>query len=516
MTTLFEAYCAGDDAVLRFYAGAPDQARQAPQGDATWAQSLVEAVNVYQEHLGCSGRVHGSEHVIITGQQPAVFTGPLYTVYKAITAIKLAAHLEEAHGTRCVPIFWVASEDHDFDEARTTYALTKAHRLLPVSYEPEADLTGHSMNGVPLEQSLHEFADLLAEETPGSEFRDEIRTHLHESLDAADSLSDWAARLMARLFRDTPLVIFSPHLPEARNLTAPIIERAIEQPLAVTAALNAAGNRLSELGYPPQLVKAEKECAFFVYVGERRCKVVFENDRYRLPEVGRTYSENEILSLLHEAPERFSPNAALRCVVQQSLFPVHAYVGGPGEIAYWGQLKEVFGLLNQPMPIIYPRARALLTTTKLNKLRKKLDLNPSDLVHGPEAVLDAVLRRVTKSAGHEQIGESRETVLGPLRELADALQPLDATAYNMTQNLAERVADELGRVERAMLRSDGQQVDAVRSQVERLCNALMPERKPQERVLSIWSYLFEYGWSLVDRLNRELDPDRFDVQEIEL
>ena len=160
----------------------------------------------------------------------------------------------------------IGSDDHDFEEARSAHFLTKNHESLTLRYEPLANVDGLPMFRVPIEDSLHEFVDRAADSTPGSEFRSEIAAALHESLRSAESLSDWAARVLARLFRDTNFVFFSPHLPASRALAAEVLEKEIAVPLTSTRLLNETGDRLDALGFPRQITKADTECGFFLEV----------------------------------------------------------------------------------------------------------------------------------------------------------------------------------------------------------------------------------------------------------
>ncbi|MCC6143710.1 MAG: bacillithiol biosynthesis cysteine-adding enzyme BshC, partial [Candidatus Hydrogenedentes bacterium] len=392
MASLAAAYKAADPAVAEFFQLMPGSLLKVPPAPGPWAIGVAEAIREYNAALGAEKSFAGNEAVVITGQQPGLFTGPLYTVLKAITAIQLAARLQDRHGVPCVPVFWVGSEDHDFEEVRSAHVLTKDHAHRTLTYSPAADVAGMPMYRVPVEPTLHGLVDQLAAEVPGSEWREEIEAFLHESLDASDSFADWTARLLARLFRDTPLVLFAPHLPAARAAAATVIRREIDAPLHSTDLVNGQGARLQDLGYPPQVVKGGAECNFFLEVDQRRRKVTWQDEHFVLPELSKHFSQDELRGLTETDPGRFSPNVALRPVVQQALFPAAAYVAGPGEIAYWAQLKPVFNHFGLPMPCVYPRADATITSIKLNKIQRKLGLALEDLRDPADQIEDRALR----------------------------------------------------------------------------------------------------------------------------
>jgi len=512
---LFADYIAGAPELAPFYAQPIGSLFTAPLSARAWDERLVREINDYQQTLGNDVAIAGNELAIVTGQQPALFTGPLYTIYKAITAIRLADRVQRETGRPCVPIFWNGSDDHDFEEARNAHFLTKNHDLMTLRYEPAANVVGLPMFRVPIEASLHELADRAAANTVGSEFRADITQFLHDSLSAAESLSDWSVRLLARLFRGTNLVIFSPHLTAARTVAAPVLTKEIAAPLNITRLLNEAGDRLEALGYPRQITKADNECGFFLEVDGFRRKVQFIDGRYRLPEVELDYSVDEMLRIASDAPARVSANVAMRCIVQQHLFPTAAYVGGPGEVAYWAQFKPIFEHFDLPMPVVYPRAQCVLTTSKLTKLMNKFEFSLDDLLSAPDALLDRALAATTKNPALEALKRGRTPVEAALNALASELARYGAVAP-MAEALARKTTAELDRLDTALLRGDSAQNDAVRKQLDRLCNALVPSRKPQERVYTVFSLVFEHGWDLVPRLMRALDVESFTMNEVEL
>jgi bacillithiol biosynthesis cysteine-adding enzyme BshC len=371
------------------------------------------------------------------------------------------------------------------------------------------------MDTVPLEASLHSLIDEAAAAAPGSELGGEITAFLHESLGDSASLAEWSTRILARLFAHTPLCFFSPSLPEARAAAVPIIEEAIAAPLLTTRIVNETGARLGALGYNAQVVKGENECAFFFYEAGRRRKVIFENQRFHLPETGSTFDRDELLACLKQAPDRFSPNVALRCIVQQHLLPVAAYVAGPGEMAYWAQLKPLFAHFNLPMPIVYPRNRCVLTSLKLNKILAKLGLSVADLTAPQPELLARALDAAVRSKGRVLLDQHVPIVEDAARELTAALRALKGL-QDVADGFATRCDGTLNWLRDAVLHADAGEVETIGRQLDRVCTALAPGRLPQERVYTICTFLFEHGWGLTDRMLQDLEVTDFGVQEIEL
>lgn len=516
MRRFIDAYLNESPEISSLYARPISSLFDSPPASAPWDPDLVDSIRAFNKALGHTSDFDGTEAVVITGQQPAVFGGPLYTIYKALTTIKLAQKISDTHGVPCVPIYWVGSEDHDFEEAATIYFPTKKHRSQALTMRQHPDDLGNALHQVRLTDQVHELIDILGDEAPSGEFREEILQFLHDAARDSQSLAEWSTRCLARLFRGSPLVFFAPHLLAARKVGAQVIASAIKNPLHTSANVNDGAKVLEDLGYSAQVVKGSDECAFFVESDLQRHKVTFDSDTFNLPDNGTSYRADDLLALLNEHPEHFSPNVALRCVIQQTLFPVAAYVAGPGELAYWGQFKGVFDHFEKPMPIVYPRAEAVLTTLKLNKLLAKYNLVVEELNGNPDKVIQKALRCVTQSDALEHFEKHRALILDTLSRLHSDLDADAPVAASMASNLAEDLTRKLERLENLILQADTQKLETVRGHVTRLCESLTPERKPQERMHTIFAYLFEHGWGLMDVLDREIDIDSFTMNKVEL
>ncbi|GMW03550.1 MAG: putative cysteine ligase BshC [Candidatus Hydrogenedentota bacterium] len=515
MTGLYTAYVRGDAAIRPFFPSAPSSVFDTPPAAHAWDESLSRDLRGLQSP-GSACAFEGNEPVIITGQQAGLLTGPLYTIYKAITAVKLADAVGRTHGVKCAPVFWVHGDDHDFAEVQTAHYVSRTHELKSLTYTPHADVSDWPMHRVPIEPSLHALIDQLAADVPGSELASEIQAHLHDTLDGAQSVADWMRLLMARLFEKTALILFSPTLPSARRIATEIMERELREPMETTRLVIEAGKRLAAAGYDTALVRRESDCNLFLEVDGRRSKLTYEGGSYRVAGTETAYSADDLIALLRTEPDRFTPNVVLRCLVQQRLFPVAAYVGGPGEVAYWAQFKDVFDRFGLPMPVVYPRAQAVLTTPKLTKIMKKHGLDIQSFSEQPDAVLERALHHTATHAALKPVRDRRSNVAHELAALKDELAAIDPGLLERCGVLTDRLNAEFDRLEGLILHADAARVETVRQQINRLCTILAPLRKPQERVLTIYSYLFEHGWGLVDRIMSAMDIEHFTVDEIEL
>lgn len=516
MASFREAYIAGDPQVTSLFSKPMFSLMDNPPQSHHWDSELVQAIREFNAQFDHHPPFEGIEAVVITGQQPAIFGGPLYSIYKAITTLILAEKITAKHGVPCVPIFWVGSEDHDFDEAATIYFPDKHQAVHKLRLHEDSNHQGKALHNVPLSDQIHELIDTLAESAYGTEFQDEIRTFLHESAHKADSLSDWSTNLLVKLFRNTPLVFFAPHLLDARIAAAPIIEQAIDHPFEVSRCVNEGATALHTLGFTPQVEKNHDECGFFIEHDGKRRKVIRKGETFHLPEINKNFTEDDIRERLALSPELFSPNVALRCIVQQHLFPVAAYVAGPGELSYWAQFKSLFDTYALPMPVVYPRTEAVMTSKKLNQLLDKYGFTRQALSQPEDELIDTALRSIIQSKALDNTTSMRADLAPLLNNWIAHLKTDAPTPSDMAENLHNEINRKLDRLERVILHIDTEQVETVKGHIKRLRTQLVPNKKPQERVYTIYSYLMGHGWGLMDRLVNDLEIETFTMNEVEL
>jgi uncharacterized protein YllA (UPF0747 family) len=242
--------------------------------------------------------------------------------------------------------------------------------------------------------------------------------------------------------------------------------------------------------------------------------VVHEGGRFKLTETRETFSQEDLLHLLCDDPERFSPNVALRPVVQQLLFNPVAYIAGPGEIAYWAQLREVFDRFGQPMPVVYPRARAVVTSLNVRKLLDLNGLSLGDMTEPRDSLIERALAHRADTEARRVFDERSGAVAAAIDHLRHGFDGIDPTAAEMTGALGRHAASQLDRIRRTLDQADTGHANAVQAQVDRLCNTLAPHRKPQERFYSVFSFAFAHGWPLARRITEAIDVESFALNEV--
>jgi bacillithiol biosynthesis cysteine-adding enzyme BshC len=484
---------------------------------------LVDEIRSYNEALGADEKTlqnvealrDGNSAAVVTGQQPGIFTGPLYTIYKALAAVRLSERHSATLKRRVVPVFWVASDDHDFDEIRTMQFVDWRGRLRSLSYAPEGAVSGLSAFDIPADSELlGELARTLDEETLDHECKEEIVEFLKGSLSEGQSLADWFARLLLRLFRGTGLIVFFPHGLRARELAAEVLAREIASPGATTSLMQEATARLTARNYKPQIEKKLNETHFFLYVNGKRRKVLFERDRYYVPEESISLSVADTEGMCRADPERFSPNAVLRTVVQGKILPTLDYVGGPGETAYWAQLSGVFDRFGVPMARLHPRPRVVLVDSRCAKLMQKHCIEAAQITSGEDSALVDSCLRAERSSHEEALRETAERIASEFGRYVSQVSAVDASLGAGAGKLRQKTERALGKLTEKATGMHHQRAEQSEGETAELRANFFPLGKRQERVLSIFPYMMESGWDVIPKLLREVDIDRTDYQAV--
>ncbi|MDK2971757.1 MAG: bacillithiol synthase [Candidatus Sumerlaeota bacterium] len=463
------------------------------------AHAAPPAVLENAARLGRSGTL-----TVVTGQQAGLFGGPMYTLYKAAGAILWARELKEKLGTEVVPVFWVASDDHDFEEVATHAWLDGAGELRRWTGRDEAGLEGAPVAERRLspEQIDAFIADFRASVPPG-EFVDELTSALEE-LRAPNSLG-WEAqfvRLLLRWLGGAGLVPVVPRLEWLRRRAAPIMQREIEHGTATSRALIDAGARLRDLGAESGVLHRNgDEANFFLRLDGVRLKVVWENERLaaRHPSTGetvRTFTREELAGLLADSPGVFSPNAALRPLVQDAVLPNVAYIGGPAELIYHAQIGPLYEAFEVFRPAVLPRPRALLLETRIARLLEKVGIGLDEcLAGGPDQLRRDAARRADSSG-------LRERIQADIARAAEAIRQLEATITEATGDTGLRsAAEKLHQGFEKGSSTLAQRTDAflerrhgdITAQADRIAAGIWPGGSPQERATGALSPLLRTG-----------------------
>lgn len=452
------------------------------------------------EALEAAARLRDPEAVVVvTGQQPGVCTGPLYTIYKAITAIHLARVQEEALGVPVVPVFWVGSEDHDFQEiAPVEFPAGDGWTRLVLEGQPEGRV---SVGHIPVGDPVPPFLDSLEAALPASEFRSGVFRQIREAACQSGDLADWFTRLMAWLFDGTPLVFVNPLWPGIRRLAAPFFARVLERFEAVDGALAGGIDRWRALGFEPTVDRHPGSVHLFAYVEGERVPLVGEGDVVRERDGHRIVGRRaELRERALADPAAFSTSVVTRPVAQGFLLPDLAYVGGPGEIQYFGVLREVFEVLDGQLPPVYPRTSVTLVEPSLARYLERQQITPADVFAGLEEKRREVIQREDRVGLDVLFGEFRGEFFRRYGALVETVVQLDPSLRQVAAENQRQIAHQLDRLEEKARQALRRRCEVDLRQLDRLALHLTPHGRLQERHANIVYYLVKYGPDLVRRL----------------
>jgi bacillithiol synthase len=424
--------------------------------------------------------------VVVTGQQVGLFGGPAYTIYKALTAARLAADLT-TRGIPTVPVFWMATEDHDFDEVRTawTFGADKA----PLRLESTTPFHGHQKPagtydaGAPL-------AGLRAS-LAGFEYGAAVADMAESAYAEGATLGCGFKHLLLQLLGSIGMLVLDPLDPAIRKIGAPLLAEAAKSAPKLKAGLLARSQELAAAGYHAQVLVEEKTSLFFTLDSGHRTTLRIKDAE---------------CAALAENAEAISPNALLRPVWQDFLLPTIAYVGGPGELAYFAQSSVLYQALLGRMPVVVPRACFTLLSARAEKVLARFHLKLADVLVKKEVVEQRIARQLVPESLATEFDKTAAGTAQLLEDLAAQLQSFDPTLAAAMNKSRAKVTYQVEKLRAKTARETLRRNERAAQDAAYLRDAIAPEGHLQERLYSILPFIAEQGPELVDRLYASLDP----------
>lgn len=437
---------------------------------------------------------------VVTGQQVGLFTGPSFSIYKSLTVIRVAQKLS-AEGIPAIPVFWLAGEDHDLAEVNHCTVLDGEGRLYRLE-DTSALPTGKQVGEVRLQENIRELRHQLA--TLWSAMPEAASLEaLLETYEPGVTYPTAFARLLHRLLAGTGIVCLDPLDVRLAHLTTLLIGRALDEAAHLHRRLAERDRALERGRYHTQVHLRENATLVFLNVNGTRQPVRRRGDSFQVTGRG-VVSRKELLEELEQHPERFSPNVLLRPLVQDTLLPTVAYVGGPAEIAYYAQAGALYDELLGRMPVILPRASFTLVPRSLRRLLAKYQLDLRDLFRPRQDVYTRMAEQRLPPELQRKLKAAEKRIERMLAELAPVIRRLDPTTAGAVETSRRKMLYQFrklcGRVARARAARQG----LLARHLEQLTSALYPHRELQERTLNFFSFLARYGLDLIPRLSQQL------------
>jgi bacillithiol biosynthesis cysteine-adding enzyme BshC len=418
---------------------------------------------------------------IVTGQQVGLFSGPAYTVYKAVTAARLAKELSD-RGTPAVPVFWLATEDHDLDEVDHAWVFDAARQPVPLKAQTKIDGRPRPVGGIVIEKAP---LDELRRALNGFPHADEVIAMVGEAYPNGITMGAGFHALLKKLLARLGLIFLDPLDPAIRQIGAPLIADALAAAPELKASLLARTTELEAAGYHAQVHLEDKTSLFFL---------LEKGDRVPL-----RVKESEFASLRDRAAQ-ISPNALLRPVMQDYLLPTCAYVGGPAELAYLAQSQVIYQRLLGRMPVMISRAGFTLLEPRATKLLARYKLTLPQTFVDPEHLKERVAQALVPEPLEQSFEIETSFVMKHLDRVRAELDRFDPTLAASLDKSRSKIAYQIDKARRKTAAEIMRRNDRAAGDAQYLSGLLYPQRHLQERFYSILPFLAAHGTDLVERL----------------
>lgn len=452
---------------------------------------------------------------VVTGQQTGLFGGPLLTIYKALTAAKLAERLQARRGRAVVTIFWLASDDDDLAEADQCGVLDRHNDFRKIT-SGFAQLPRQPLSQIVFDESIATCLAALADLLPDTEFKPGMLAELARFFRPGAALTEAFASWLHVLTRQFGLITLDPADPDIKRLAAPLFAQEITRKSPSTTAARAAITQLERMNYSAQVPLRDGRLNLFYIDGGQRHSLALEGGQFHTTDGTLNFSQAELLTAVEKAPERFAPNVIMRPVMQDYLLPTVAYVAGPAEIAYLAQHRGVYEAFDVPMPAIYPRKSLTLLEKRVARTLEKYALRIQDLWQPIEPKINELARKEAPEGLFAPLAAARDNLTRELRSLRERAADLDPTLTAFIDNTAGKMLHQLDGLDRKLTQAVKRRNETLSSQLRKAATAVFADNQLQERSLSLLPFLVKYGDGLIRQIYEAIDLGDHDHQVVAL
>jgi bacillithiol biosynthesis cysteine-adding enzyme BshC len=448
---------------------------------------------------------------IVTGQQVGIFGGPLYTIYKALHTIILANEFRtlfpEYH---FVPVFWQETEDHDFEETSFINIITSNFELRRITYESSEDISRRQVGGISFEKEALERAYSEIESfIPKTDFTDEVLALYRSAYQEGFTFAEAQAAYLGELLSDEGLLILNPNSAELKKHAAGIFRKEIETAPYLSGRINAVGKELVASGYHAQL--EQEGMNLFLADSGKRYKVSKTETGFSYNSVA--ISGEKLNEMLDEHPERFSMNVVMRPLVQDTILPTIAYSAGPGEIAYFAQLRAAYEWAGIAMPLIVPRIGMTILEDRFDKLFAKYTITAEDFLQRSDEILKTLLQTEQETVLSEAFTKVQTNIDALLESVRPVISETDTTLDPALTTLKGKLLTAVKDFESKSLAAERKKQSGTKQQFEKAMNVLLPYGKLQERELNLLYFLNKYGLQYWQQLKATMIANPPDFRE---
>ncbi len=503
-TRIFSDFLSYSPAIRKFFPTQPDAehiaafAKSVPR-DGQRQALVADALEKQNRSWGASEatlrniqRLREGAFAVVTGQQVGLFGGPLLALFKVASVIALAKQVE-ALGVECVPVFWLASEDHDLAEVNQSLLLTHDFQLVPFKLATRG-IEGAPVSTIRLAEGTSEAvahaAELLGESLAAD--------YLRESYAEGETFSNAYAKLYTRIFGEHGLILLDPADPELHRIAAPLFADAIQRTAEIDDALLARNRELQAEKYHEQVKVTAESTPLFAVVEGARVPIHRANGQFK---IGReVVSGEELQRRVQATPESFNANVLLRPVLQDYWLPTLAYIGGPAEVAYFAQAAVVYQKLLERVTPMVSRMSATLVEPRIERLLTQYQVDLPELFHGECQLRDCMAARSLPAELKQDFEQARRAVEEAMQRASGSLQKLDPTLVEAARRATSKMRYQIDRLEKRAAQAELRRSEIITRHAAQIENAVYPHKTLQEREIAGLYFYAKYGPELISRL----------------
>jgi len=441
---------------------------------------------------------------VVTGQQVGLFTGPAYTIYKAMTAVKLAAHYAR-RGIKVVPVFWMATEDHDLAEVDHSYLIDGDSQLQLVRYESQPEDAGKPVGKVRFSQTIEAGSKHFLDALPNSEFKVEMGGRLTAAYGQAKTFASAFGETLSYLFSNYGLILVDPQDEGLKALGQPVFEKILLDGARYNSLIQSRSAQLVAAGYHAQVVIEEESSGLFFEDDGKRRALIRDNGFLKVKGTNRRLPVGDFQQALSEAPWKFSPNVLFRPLMQDLLLPTLAYVAGPSEVAYLAQIGCLHEEFGRKAPIVFPRFSVSVVERKIAKILDKYHLSFEDIFLGNEALIKKVVEQNLDQSLAAKFATVEKEFGKKLEELEPSLKAIDPTLAEALRTTQQKVQYQVAHLRTKFVHAESRHQETLTKQIDKALAILYPLKTLQERRINIFYFLARYGMDFLAQLYEEID-----------
>lgn len=468
---------------------------------------IASIIRQFMEPLGITDKINKhlkqleeGAFVVVGGQQAGVLTGPLYSVNKAISVIAIAKEQSMKLQRPVVPVFWIAGEDHDLEEINHTFTM-RGTDVKKRAYGKRSKRKTMASTTALDQDALIKFMDAVVKDFGETAYTEGLRKQLQDALVESDTFTDFFARLMNQLFKEEGLLMIDAADTKFRQYESQNFTHIIRNSEEIAQAVTVQEQAFDSAGYgTPIFSTSEAANLFYVKDGERHL-LERRHDQFVNLAANIKLSREELLAIAESHPEQLSNNVVTRPLMQEMTLPVLAFVGGPGELAYWATLKDAFSVLGLQMPIFAPRLHITLVTRQVEQLLKEYDLSVEDVWGGKALQLkEQFIAAVQDEEAKHQIQEIQQLINEKFAELEAHLEGQQISLNKVIMKNKETHLNQFKYLQQKIEQTVLAKNEATIRKFMKLQNELYPNDGFQERSYNPYQYLNEFGPSLIDEM----------------